>query len=570
MARRWSDFAIVFTGAAFLAVVGVVTSGSRQGAMGDELLRWLLLGILAVTLTGSVAWLLRRPTEAIVARTTFRRTVVVAYSAGIGALFGITVVLLQQLLGIVTDEPPAAAIIVSTLYTPLYALGIWLIRASFDAYTRARNDVIDTMIALEATRLQQSLLIDELRSHVRNDIAAQLTRTKELIDNQLRNIDEPEEPAAWVATAAALREAAQVHVRGASRELWHTVEHTYPRANVFTLLREVVSQQPLRPTMVVAAYAVAASADTIRARGVVDGLFDIGVVSAGIWLVMAGANAAMRRLPRAHTTIFIGTVAFFQILNLITRFGEAAATDTRPNAVTLLLETVSSVFLIVGASAVFSLRAEHEQRVAHIAGDVDRARIAQIARARAVAGVARESARLLHGQVQTKLVGCAIAIDMAPDSGDLPAMEKALAHARQILADPLPAVAPGPVDLWGDLDRVSALWNGLCDVDVLLAPDVEPLPAPTIARIGSIVEEAVTNAVRHAGANWVEVRVERAEPPRLRVAVTDNGTGPQAGVAGLGSSLIDDATLGMWHLERRDDATGARLVAYVDEHAIGG
>jgi signal transduction histidine kinase len=77
------------------------------------------------------------------------------------------------------------------------------------------------------------------------------------------------------------------------------------------------------------------------------------------------------------------------------------------------------------------------------------------------------------------------------------------------------------------------------DVDVVGGPVVGPLPAIVDASAYRIVQEALTNVLRHAGSASVRVLLERGEDS-LRVEVIDDGSGSQAraqaeghGIAGM-------------------------------------
>ncbi|MFE4692050.1 sensor histidine kinase [Streptomyces sp. NPDC056749] len=90
---------------------------------------------------------------------------------------------------------------------------------------------------------------------------------------------------------------------------------------------------------------------------------------------------------------------------------------------------------------------------------------------------------------------------------------------------PQPALAELP-DL---LDRVS---SGGLDVTHTVTGRPVPLSADTEATVYRIVQEALTNVVRHARARHVAVELDHA-PGRLTVTVTDDGRGPGT-TTGLG------------------------------------
>ncbi|MCZ9343725.1 histidine kinase, partial [Streptomyces sp. TRM76130] len=82
---------------------------------------------------------------------------------------------------------------------------------------------------------------------------------------------------------------------------------------------------------------------------------------------------------------------------------------------------------------------------------------------------------------------------------------------------------PGLADLPALLDRVRS--GGLRVVHET-AGNLRPVPAATGTAVFRIVQEALTNTVRHAAARTVTVRVAH-ERDGLHVRVTDDGRGPR-------------------------------------------
>jgi signal transduction histidine kinase len=98
-------------------------------------------------------------------------------------------------------------------------------------------------------------------------------------------------------------------------------------------------------------------------------------------------------------------------------------------------------------------------------------------------------------------------------------------------ADELPlAPAPGLARL-GDLVR--PLEEAGLSVDVVTEGDVADVPALVDASAYRIVQEALTNVLRHAGKAHATIAVRR-EPDALTIEVTDDGAGGPAGDEGHG------------------------------------
>lgn len=150
-------------------------------------------------------------------------------------------------------------------------------------------------------------------------------------------------------------------------------------------------------------------------------------------------------------------------------------------------------------------------------------------------------ARELHDELGQHLA--AIHLGLAPLFGGpsegharhLAAMvEQAIASLSRIVRDALPAVLEhrGPTAALRALGREYTHRMGL-DVRVRAHGAPEPVPPPVALALYRIVQECLTNVVRHARATRAQVRL-RWEPSAVTVVIEDDGVGlPAGGVAPL-------------------------------------
>jgi len=106
---------------------------------------------------------------------------------------------------------------------------------------------------------------------------------------------------------------------------------------------------------------------------------------------------------------------------------------------------------------------------------------------------------------------------------------------------------PGLADLPGLAERVRA--TGLA-VDVRRSGPAPAVPPAVDEAAYAIVQEALTNVLRHAGARRVAVDIDAAEA--LRLTVTDDGRGPDPLAAGAGEGM------GLRGMHERAEALGGR------------
>lgn len=178
----------------------------------------------------------------------------------------------------------------------------------------------------------------------------------------------------------------------------------------------------------------------------------------------------------------------------------------------------------------------------------------------------RNISRELHDRIGSDLAAAKLSLDLVDATlpkGIPEPLLKRLADARRLLRDAvaqsrniLAELRPPGLDEHGlrvALETHAVALEDRLGIPVALvggeiAPPLPPLQATAIFRI---VQEALNNAAKHAGAGAIEVSIDSA-PGRLAVTVADDGVGFEAGTAG-GSGY------GFRTMRERAEAVGASL-----------
>jgi signal transduction histidine kinase len=133
------------------------------------------------------------------------------------------------------------------------------------------------------------------------------------------------------------------------------------------------------------------------------------------------------------------------------------------------------------------------------------------------------------------------------------AIAQDLQHSTSELRGIVDDLRPPALDhgLVAALEQVTARLEGggVLQMELTTSGDLDGLPAATEVAAYRIACEAMTNVVKHAGAEHCWVRLDRTDG--LRVVVADDGVGsvqPRPGGVGLGSMLERAEELG-GHLE---------------------
>jgi signal transduction histidine kinase len=142
-------------------------------------------------------------------------------------------------------------------------------------------------------------------------------------------------------------------------------------------------------------------------------------------------------------------------------------------------------------------------------------------------------ARELHDTLEQELMGVAIQLDAASAKfhETPPVAQQALESARALLKRTRAEARRSIMDLrTADVDLVTALRDSLRGVDFAVEGTPRRLPGQVELNLLRIGQEAVTNALKHAQAKQIRVRLEFG-PAKVTLSVQDDGVGFDTGKA---------------------------------------
>jgi len=544
-----SVWAFLFLGL-FLAEINVISD--------NRLLSWLPVGLIASALGVPVVLVYERRRHRDKALSPVRAFIA---AASLGVLLGIVQLLLTALLDVGSFREPLLVIVSSVLSIGLLGAGALLFEQAAAEQVEQRRQALDEVLVLERAREDVADITARMHTVLAHNIDAALSPARISIEERLRDQEQRLAAEEWNDTARQLRAAASETVGPLSRRLWVVVAPDGGRIKVAQRLRNVVTKQALQPRLMAMISLASLMPVYVSIAGWVIGLAVTGLGLVYVIATMSLGNEAMRRWPRQHAAIFITAAIVLQVGHLLTNIPARAIAGADPYTLPeFLIASIIGIFLVLLTSSFGTFRSYRENVARTMNAEVNSELSDSIAASRQVAQLARESARILHGTVQTRLIACAVAIERATDTRDVEAFQAALHEAHAVLADPTRVENNDDVTMIGEVQRKTSLWAGLCDITV----DVDPQLANTTGRvardIGRIVEEGLSNAIRHGDAGAISVSVKEVSS-QIVVVIQDDGAGPQGGTPGLGSSLLDGVSA-HWQLTAR--ATGARLTVHVE------
>lgn len=466
-------------------------------------------------------------------------------SAVIGALFGAAQISVAAILGLTLSMGPALTMAVVTVSTSVFGvLAILIGQARRDEDDRLER-LISERVTLAEARVETASIMRDMHVVLASDIDLALSPARVTIEARLTDQERLLSPDDWSEVAAELRVTARSTVRPLSRRLWAYPDPRTPRRRWGQILRTIVTEQPFQPMVLILIYWATALGGAVSTLGWWGGLVAIAIGTLMVAVVLGGANALMRRAPQHHASIFIAATVLLQVTGLLT-FAVRYAWSTVPYTwAEYVLSCIGGVILILVTSGFGSLRTYRENLARTLRSDIDDDFMTATVASGRIAQLARESSRILHGSVQTRLVACAVAIERASLTRDVEAFRQAMQEAHAALAVPVFG-EDDPRTLGEQVEHVVSLWRGLCSVQLVLDSVVADARGELARDVCRAVEEALNNAITHGEAEKITVDV-RGHDDVITIEVVDDGFGPSGNAPGLGSALFD-SLCGEWSL----------------------
>jgi signal transduction histidine kinase len=563
-AISWQTFAIT-------GVLGVFSlfAGEQYAFTNSEtFLKWLLTSVIAVAAL-AVLFVLLNHTIFRHRRTNPLPVWVVVIADGLfGAIFSVVVSLCIDSLGLSTTTTMAQRVFLNSLYAMWWGPTLSYVFDYREEAATRRHSLIASAVNLEIAQIQRSEIVDRLYQEIVEEVGDELSPTKARLETLIAAtgstsslaLISPKED--WREVSQLLLGTAENSVRPLSKRLWKRNAERYSRTRWWNLPLNIIRYQPFRPLGYAAVDVVGTLPANVHLFGFSRGLF---ILFSGLALtvcIMLVANVLLSKYLKHHALIFLMTIVALQstvILRTQLRELWVPGSSEVSWQVTQVIAGILVVFVTSGFGA---MRSRDAMLQDNFRSEIQHEEVNAIALSQQVADLARETSQVLHGSVQTRLVACAMMIEQASEQNNQELLNLALAEALDALDSPL-----APVKITGsiaeEIQRKVSLWDGLCEFEIRIEPDVETDSGTNAAVVGRIIEEAISNAIRHGKASHVDISVEHDQDGQLIITVVDDGIGPQSQQPGIGSAFLDQVSGGHWSLEAKNLET--KLVVAVTQ-----
>lgn len=471
-----------------------------------------------------------------------------------GATAGLSLAWLLALAEFPETSPTWVLVGIPALATPWVLDSIEQVAKVHARVLVRRQELITQAAQLMASTTTQQSIVADVRRTIHSSVDAELTPVREQVARQLRELDDEgqaADPADW-----GLSSAAHDSVRPIIDLLSSPQSARPDPIGFWGTIRAIIRTQPFHPLPLAVIYAIVNMPSLILTGGLARGLIDTSIGVALIFAILTGGNRIMRTERLPHSAVFVGT---FLVLQLPTIAYVLATTNRGGEEFVAIASSVAVSFLLVLLTSSLGSWQQRQDTAQRSFQDLlTHERVTAIATAQVTADVARQAAHVLHGPVQARLAACAVAMEQASRAGDIELYRQSLIEAKAALEAPLFSDADSQhLTIAESIANAVDPWAGLVTIEFEIESDVASM-ADVHGDAGKVVEEAVTNAVRHGGAKEAIIRVS-GNGRQVLIDVHDNGCGMPAGSPGLGSRLFDRLSAEPWTLAKSTRLSGQHL-----------
>jgi len=160
-------------------------------------------------------------------------------------------------------------------------------------------------------------------------------------------------------------------------------------------------------------------------------------------------------------------------------------------------------------------------------------------------------ARYLHGELQAGLIASSLLLERALKTGDTDVARHALKSAVDLLSQDYAQISQSRISsAQARLEKICSGWKGIAEI--IIALDwIDTLDASVVNDVISLIDEGVSNAIRHAKASEISVSGSRVGTD-LHLEILSDGLPMIVKVPGLGTKLFTKLAKS-WDYSRNGD-----------------
>jgi len=173
----------------------------------------------------------------------------------------------------------------------------------------------------------------------------------------------------------------------------------------------------------------------------------------------------------------------------------------------------------------------------------------------------------IHGKILTRLAATSLKLEMASQANDLSTFKNAVESLMDLLANPSSEFNVESGDLQSQITSRLDPWVGLLKVDIFIEPSLNEFNTHRVLSLGEVVEEIISNSMRHGKAENLSLRVTRGGERDIEIKAIDDATIPPPDHQtryGLGTRIFNHVSDGRWSIKRVESKTVFELTMSIE------
>ena len=203
-----------------------------------------------------------------------------------------------------------------------------------------------------------------------------------------------------------------------------------------------------------------------------------------------------------------------------------------------------------------------------IASDTLQNKVRGVVREEFTKNLSHEWAVFIHGKVLTRLAATSLKLDAAARNTDVRMYNETVQSLLSLLGNPDADFENASVDLQSEIASRLDPWRGLLDINLQIDPEIALFRNSRVRDIGQVIEELISNSIRHGKAEVIKLNVARLNAKDIEIIAIDNSIIPPPQTqnrSGLGTRIFNLASDGRWSITRKTDSTEFRLTMTLED-----
>ena len=168
----------------------------------------------------------------------------------------------------------------------------------------------------------------------------------------------------------------------------------------------------------------------------------------------------------------------------------------------------------------------------------------------------------IHGKILTRLAATSLKLQQAVDKNDGENLQAGLNSLKVILENPTKDFDQNPMTLKAEIASRLDPWEGLITINVVIDPALEMVSNDRVKDLGEVIEEIVSNSVRHGGSQNILIKITSFDHPDVQLMIEDDAVNPLPLVPariGLGTKILNLVSDGRWSISHLGAKTTVKL-----------